>query len=434
MKTLAIVGGGISGIASAFYATQHGYNVDLYEAEDELGGRIGCTEMHGRRVEFGGKNIGHRYTRFREFATEMGNTDFEPFGFSSSRSVAGRTLRINKDGSHLRTLLQIWRHIGIRGIRELLPLVATLKRHPEQGFLNTPTFNSLAEKLNDPLLSQHFSARTLDNLIRSITVRMNGAEPNECHLGNFGSNLTLVLDSYEQLRFGMHSVVDAFTSKMSVEHGLLLGQRVHQITPTDCGSTKVSSDGRHGTQERSYDHVIVALPAPNAAPLIAPTSELAAELLKEIRYFPVAVLVAEYEHSVFQSSQRAMVFEENSPLSNAGAYGPNNLELIRYTFSGRTARDMIDETTLGSEALVLGESILSRHFDLDHNHCTGFVYRYMPYGLCAYSSHHGKRLERIRKATHQSSGITLTGDYWRGASIEACFHAAEDTINRIHHS
>ncbi len=41
--------------------------------------------------------------------------------------------------------------------------------------------------------------------------RMNGAEPEEAYVGNLGSNLRMVLDTYDQLIHGMQPVLEQFS-------------------------------------------------------------------------------------------------------------------------------------------------------------------------------------------------------------------------------
>ena len=203
MKNIAIVGGGVSGIAAAHYARRLGWKIDLYEAEAQIGGRIGCTRLLGRDIEFGGKNIGLRYRRFREFASGVGNTSYEAFGLNSSREIGGRVVQVNKDGSFLRTLRQLHQLCGTRGLVQLIPYAAAILKDREQGFLNTRFFNAWGNRGDEVPLSRHFTPRCADHFVRSLTVRMNAAEPDECFLGNFGSNLGLVLDRFEQIEGGM---------------------------------------------------------------------------------------------------------------------------------------------------------------------------------------------------------------------------------------
>lgn len=430
MKHIAIVGGGISGISAAFYARQQGWSVDLYEASDDLGGRVGCTDFGGRNVEFGGKNIGLRYARFRDFTQQLGGIEFEEFGLNSSRAINGRVTRFNKDGSKLRTLSQIWRMCGPRGVAQLLPHVLAIRANPDDGFLHGPYFDDKARSADERPLSAHFSKMCTTNFIRTLTVRMNGAEPDECYLGNFGSNLGLVLDKYEQAVGGMRSVLDAFGSYFR-DQGLYLGQYVRRISEPGGGRSRVESAGRHGEMSRDYDHVIVALPAPTAAKLLDDHAGEVADLLRQVRYFPVAVAIARYRDNVFSAQQRAMVFDADSPLSNAGAYGIHDLNLVRYTFSGRAARTMIDDATDPEQAIALAETRIGPHFNIWRNKREDFTYRYMQTGLCAYSAHHADLLQGLSARTPPTGGLSLTGDYWRGASIEACFRASQEVVTRL---
>ncbi|MFD1715095.1 phytoene desaturase family protein [Amnibacterium flavum] len=53
MKRAAIIGGGISGLATAALLAREGYEVDLFEARDEVGGRAGSWESQGFRFDTG---------------------------------------------------------------------------------------------------------------------------------------------------------------------------------------------------------------------------------------------------------------------------------------------------------------------------------------------------------------------------------------------
>ena len=433
MTRIAVIGGGVSGIASAFYLRQRNIEVDLYETEDRIGGRIGSEVLHGRWLDFGGKNIGKNYLLFRDFVRECGVNDYEYFGFNTSQIINGRVVRINKEGAKLLNTLRFISLCGFDGIRKLYPHVRAILKYRRQGVLNSEYFNRLAEKYDQVSLAGYLKEPCLSHIVRPVTVRMNGAEPDECYPGNFGSNLALIIDSYEQLKKGMHGMLDAFqASARDSSLRILTGHRVTSVSSdqgSDCITIGLLHKGVSSTAV--YDKVISALPAIRLSVLLDELLPDASALLKKIRYYPVAVAIVKYGRDVFQKSQRAMVFDHTFPLSNAGAYGINDLDLVRYTFSGRVSRSVIYETSAPEDVVALGEKIAGQYFTIRDNMRESFAYRYIVEGLCAYSPFHHRLLRDIDKKLEPFTGFGATGDYRRGASIESCFRAAGECVDKL---
>ncbi len=429
MNRIAVIGAGISGIAAAFYLQKHGAEVDLYESVDRIGGRIGSQCLGGRWLDFGGKNIGHRYRRFREFVTAIGGLDYEYFGFNTSQVIDGKVVTLSKERDRLFNTLRVLSLAGFGGTMRLLPLIQAVRKDHQQGFLNTSYFNAVAEQFDNKPLSSFFPGGCTEHLIRPVTVRMNGAEPDECYPGNFGSNIALVLDSYEQLRQGMRGMLERFeASAQSLR--LLTGHHVQAVEQSN-GMTRLHyvTGGKKNSAE--YDRTIVALPAVQAAWLFNDSAPELSSLLGRVRYYPVAVAVVRYREQVFPDMQRAMVFDRSTPLSNAGAYGMQDLDIVRYTFSGRTARSAINEESLPEEVIASGENIIEPYFNVRQNHRQDFIYKYISPGLCAYSSFHYQLLDKLHEYEKACKGLFFTGDYLRGASIEACFRAASESVDRL---
>ncbi len=433
MMRAAVIGCGISGIASAFYLRQRNIEVDLYESEDRIGGRIGSELLLGRWLDFGGKNVGKNYSLFRDFVRECGIHDYEYFGFNTSQIIDGRVVKINKEGAKLFNTLRFISLCGFDGIRKLYPHVEAILKDRSQGVLNSEYFNMLAEKYDHVSLAGYLKEPCLSHVVRPVTVRMNGAEPDECYPGNFGSNLALIIDSYEQLKKGMHGMLDAFQT--SAEHRLLKILTGHRVTSVSSGTVKgsirIASLNKGVPSTAVYDKVISALPAIRLSLLLEEHLPEASGLLRQVRYYPVAVAIVKYRHDVFQKTQRAMVFDHTFPLSNIGAYGINDLDLVRYTFSGRVSRTVISDSSVPEDVVALGENIASPYFAIRDNTRLSFAYRYISEGLCAYSPFHYRLLRDIDKKLSSITGFGATGDYRRGASIEACFRAAGECVDKL---
>jgi len=152
--------------------------------------------------------------------------------------------------------------------------------------------------------------------------------------------------------------------------------------------------------------------------------------LEAITYNPVTLIVARYTRPIFDSKVRAIVFDAKSPLSNAGCYGKNDLDVVRYTLSGRVASG-IDEAADPSSVLSIAEAELRRFLPVSAGERVDYVYKHFRHGLCAYGPFHHRFLQQLFDWESSVSGLVLTGDYVRGASIEACFNAAFESVARL---
>jgi oxygen-dependent protoporphyrinogen oxidase len=188
-------------------------------------------------------------------------------------------------------------------------------------------------------------------------------------------------------------------------------------------------DGTAGELEGAG--VILATAANTAAALTATAFPALSEPLRSINYYPVSLVIAEYERPVFSPAVRAIVFDQDQPLSNAGAYGVNDLHLVRYTFSGRAFRRGRPGTTSPDALLGQAEAALGRYVPLAGNPRRRFVARQFDTGLCAYTARHDRFLDRIDEELGRIDGLYLTGDYIQGASIEACFRAASACARQL---
>jgi oxygen-dependent protoporphyrinogen oxidase len=257
---------------------------------------------------------------------------------------------------------------------------------------------------------------------------MNGAEPDEANLGNFGTNAGMLLDSYDQLVRGMGPVLEQFAAT----HAVTTGAEVTGLV-VDGGEVRGLLVRDHGgeLEPRSYDGVVLAVQAQAAAGLLREHDAALAEDLAAVRYFPAAVAVARYDRPVFSPETRALVFGAEEPLSNAGVYGIDDLDTVRYTFSGRTARALMDGAS-AEELVATAEELLDRHVPLGDAERVELAFQRWPRAYCAYLPRHAAFLARVGERVARLPGLGLAGDYMRGASIEACFRSARECAQALH--
>jgi oxygen-dependent protoporphyrinogen oxidase len=420
-----VIGGGASGIAAADFLRQANRPVEVIEQSASLGGRIAPGELEGAPVDLGGKNIGRRYRLFREFARRHGDPSFEYFGINSSRLGPDGRLTTLDSTRRWRSVWQLWRRSAKRDLLRFAWLCARVASREGDGYLGGAYFDGLGRRRDERPISAYFSGAFCQAVIRPIVVRMNGAEPDEVFLGNFGSNLRSLLDTYDQPREGMRPLLAGFAARVPVR----LGTAARSLVLED-GRVRAVEIERAGKRElRRCAGVVLAAPAPAAARLLEGVRPATARALRRVRYYPVMVIVARYRRPVFTPQVRAIVFRPDQPLSNAGAYGAQRLDTVRYTFSGRAAREAISGDP---EALLRGaEALLGAHTPVRTDERLDFVARRFDDGLCAYAPHHADLRAALDESLHDVDGLALAGDYLRGASIEACFRSAHGAVETL---
>jgi oxygen-dependent protoporphyrinogen oxidase len=421
----AVVGAGMSGIAAAYHLQARGHRVELFERESGVGGRCTPARMEQGEVTFGGKNIGRRYELFREFTEAMGHHPFEYFGINSARVENGR-IRTFDSTRRARSFVGLGRRMTPVDVVRLAGVARRVRADDVNRYLGSRSFADLAGP-GDRSLREFFSGRFCDGILRPVTVRMNGAEPDEAYVGNLGTNVAMLLDSYDQLAHGMGPVLKQFTAT----HHVTTGVKVESLVTTDGAVTGVRvrlADG--STDVRRADGVVIATPALAAADVVREHDPSLAANLAAVHYFPAAVAIARYDRPLFSNEVRALVFPATEPVSNAGVYGVDQRDTVRYTFSGRTARDRIDRAD-GEELTALAESLLDRHVPMRGARRLELAFQRWPAAYCAYLPEHAGFLTRVRDAVARLPGLALAGDYMRGASIEACFRSGLDCAESL---
>jgi oxygen-dependent protoporphyrinogen oxidase len=424
-KRIAVVGGGVAGIGTAYHLHTAGYQVDLIERDDVLGGRFGVDRLGERPVMMGGKNISRSYTELRGFLAAMKADEFEYFGVNTSRIIDGKLITFDSTNSRLDLIRKFVKMGSPADLAKLLWLMVKVRRDERNRFLGSETFSKIGAERDHKPLTAYFGPELVNNMFRPLTVRLNGAEPDEMYLGNFGVNLGLA-GTFDQLTGGIQPALAKFSECVSVK----LNSHVHGLVIRDerVQGLEISQNGE-APRQIAYDGVVVATPAYAAAEITKPTLPALSELLMDVRYFPAAVAVIEYDRPVFDKVVRAIALD-GGRCSNAGVYGVDDLNIVRYTFSGRAARPMPSADELESW-IDDAEKLIRGLLDVGDLNRINVRTRIWPAAYCAYLPFYGEFLSKVGAEVASVPGIELAGDYLRGAPLEACFRSGQEAAQRL---
>ncbi|MDQ3761959.1 MAG: FAD-dependent oxidoreductase [Actinomycetota bacterium] len=427
-RRIAVVGGGISGLSAAIRLESCGHDVELIERDDALGGRFGVAKLGDRPVMLGGKNIGRRYHAFRSFVAALGDYQWEPFGINQSTMKDGEVLTLDSS-RRSRSLGNIRRMGSVRDLARMVMMAARIRADESNRFLGSNYFTRLSRRHDHAPLSAHFGEALTSTLLRPMTVRMNGAEPDEVYLGTFGTNLALLMDSYDQLKAGIQPALDAIAQRVTVR----MNTQVESIVVRDgeVVGLRVAANGKPSA-EVSYDGVVVATPAYVTAEILRAEHPTLSKRLAEVRYFPTTVVLVEYDRPVFTPEVRALAMNDGGPCSNAGSYGRQDRHIVRYTFSGRNGRSYSDPSSDRLDEWVGStEERLIRYLGAGRAQRVRTVSRSWRAGYCAYIPFHGEFLAEVSGAVAKLPGLELAGDYLWGVSLEACTRSGNAAAERL---
>jgi oxygen-dependent protoporphyrinogen oxidase len=458
MKRIAIVGGGISGLAAAFALEERRRAGDsleyaVYESGPRFGGVLATDQVDGCLVEAGpdsfltekpwaadlcrrlgiedqliGSNDGGRKT----YILVKGKLTPMPDGlmFMVPTRLAPTLLStLFSPGTKFR-MMREWR-FSPRHSRNDESVAALVERHYGA---------EMVERLADPLLSGVYGGEAAQLSVRAVLPRFVEMESKYGSLGRgmlaARKNVKTVqsaLPIFSSLKGGMQQLAEALVARLPVDV-LRVISPVQAVQKQDWGW--VVSAGYASDQ---FDAVIVATSATAAAPLFEITSaELASELKaipysssmtvalgfdKEVR----AALPAGFGFLVPRSEGKRMLaatFVHNKFSHRA----PEDRALIRCFLGG--TRDEAVLQLPDEEVLGIVREELRQILGLNAEPVFTRIYRWRG-ALAQYIVGHLERVQRIESLLKQLPGLALAGNAYRGIGVPDCVRSGEKAAQQV---
>ena len=450
---IAIVGGGISGLASAHFLLQERLDksleidVSLLERSDRLGGVIRSEKVGSCLLEWGPEAFVSYKPAARELVQRLGLAD----NLIGSRDERRRTYVVRQEALEplpegmaflapvrLKTFWSTASLTRVGKLRASLePLIGRSQGDPSiRSFFERRLGREFTDRIAEPLVSAIYGGDIgrlstcsalplLFQLEQKFGSLWKGFRQSRSRSSANSSPLFLTL------RGGMEELVDLLVKSLEeVEIRLNLADL---RLSSESGGFRLRAPGF----DDCFDLLVLSTPAASSAEILGEANPEACRILQEVPYTSSKIVYLAYKRSEFSHPLDGFGFI--APASEARFIDactwvsskfeercPSNLVLLRcVAHDGRMTRAAVTDEQAASIAhdevkRLLGVScapILERVF-----HHT----RVMPQLVVG----HGRRIEGLKRALQQTPGLFLTGAFMGGVGIPDCIHTAQQTVQK----
>jgi len=465
-SSIAVIGGGISGLAAAFRLTELAPHrrVTLWEKDFRLGGVLWTVHEDGFQVEQSADNFITTVPWGLDLCKRIGLGDelvqTNPAYRHTCVVRKGRLYKL-PDGFLMMAPTRMWPLALTPILSPLGKLRAALEFFlpPRKGegdesiaaFVRRRLGKEVFERLVEPLVSAVYAAdmerlsleatlsqfREMElqygSLIRAMRHRMRQRPKGES--SDSGARYSLFVTP----RNGLSSMVDAVAARLP-KGAVRLGAAVERLEPAPGGGWILSGPGLpEEPAQRTFDDVILATPAAAAARLLAPIDADLGTLLGSIEHSGTAIVSAGYRREQIAHPLNGMgavvPAVEKSPIlavsfsSQKYTHRVTEGRVLLRVFAGGARRPelavmpddqlcplVLDE--LGRLLGIRGEPVYCRTA-----HWPGTMPQY-------YVGHKGL-VQEIRARVGKLPGVALAGNYLQGVGIPHCIHTGQQAAEQV---
>ncbi len=448
MPSVAIVGGGISGLSTAYYLSKAGISSTLIEARPRLGGVIQTEHIQNCVVEAGPDSFISVKPWAMDLIRELG-LESEVIGSNDGERVTyirrRKRLVPLPDGVQMLVPTKVWPMVAT-------PLVSwPTKIRMGLEYLRRPRSQPCDDRSVAEFVEEHYGREAVDYLAEPLLAGIYGGDPAELSVSSvlprfvdlesrYGSLTRGVLSErsrqngprqplFRTLRKGLGSLVDALwkaTGRTSVVHGT-----VKAMEPLR-GGYRLRIAGEWLTA----DHVVLACEAHQAALLTPAVDGRCAELLASIGYNSSITIALGFERNAVRDQMRGFGFlvpkRERRQLLACTWVGnkfpdrvPETLALLRCFAGGDSAMAESDDALLFAMRQEVREIAGVRAQPV-----FGEVFRW-PRSMAQYTVGHGQRIAELESRLAALAGLHVAGNAYHGIGVPDCVRMGKQAAERI---
>jgi oxygen-dependent protoporphyrinogen oxidase len=435
MKKIGIIGGGISGLTTAFLLKKKGFDVTVFEQADAVGGNIQTIQRDGYTVEQGPNSL----LKAPRLINLVKLLKLENKVIAADESAKKRYILADGKLEAMGPKSFFNGYFSLKTIFSLIREPFVRSKSPENEsvaeFVSRRLNAEFLNKAIDPFVSGVYAGDPQNLSMRSAFPKLYEMER------DFGS---LIMGTFRRktekpdpkfprtfsFHGGLKTLIDTLAAEIG--DGIRLSSPVSEIEESEGGKFRVNA--------QEFDAVVVSTPAFVAAELVKSRDENLAELLGAVNYPQVAVVVLGYKSEKIKKALDGFGFlipsGEKRPILGTLFHSavfperaPDGFQLLMTFVGGVRAGDKLDEKTDEElKNLVTGQlgEILGASGEPDFFHIKRWK-RAIPQYRVVY--------EEVTKACadfeEQNAGLYFCSNFYRGVSMSDCVKNAFETADNI---
>ena len=459
MTRIAIIGGGIAGLAAAFALEENGragtIDYTLYESSPRLGGVLRTEHIQGCIVEAGPDSFLTEKLWAADFCRTLGLGNQLIGSNDADRKtyilVRGQLIPMS-DGLMFLVPTKIlptalsplfsW-STKLRIAQELFhPPRAAEADESVASLVERHYGTEMVERLADPLLSGVYGGEAANLSVRAVLPRF--AEMERTH-GSLGRAMLATRKKmprpssknapplFTSLKNGMQQLVETLIPRLN-QSSVLTNTSVQSIQ-SEAGGWMVSA----GLKSAHFDAVILAVPAHAAAQLLSSSSLDLSTELAAIGYSSSITVGLGYDLDVRQSLPPGFGFlvprtEGKRLLAATFVHNkfphraPEDRALLRCFFAGSAAENIWQ---LSDDAIIaVVRNDLQQILGLRAAPLFARVYKWKS-AMAQYGVGHLDRLDRIERLRQQLPALALAGNGYRGIGVPDCIRSGREAAQQV---
>jgi len=443
-----IIGGGISGLASAWWLAQKGIRLTILERSYRTGGLIDTTQQDGYVTDHAASMVLNFNAQVTKFITRSGLQDYRVNRNKISKRYVLKNGQLQQIPENIRGIL----------FSDLFSLKTRLKLMSEPFRSHTKTeHETVAEFIRrrlgqeildlaiDPYVSAVLACDPEKACARSTLPRLTSLERNFGSLtaGIIAKKLLPGKKGLPQEAFSFSGGMKTLTETLSQNPltDIHTGQQVLAVEPTKSG-WRVTCKTSHKEYQYLTKQLIFSTPANITASLLKPVKTELAELLNQIEYAPIAQIHMGFDKSGLNKSLdgNGFLIPSRENIDMRGSLWMSNLvnhrapenKLLTSNFVGGGCQ--IDALKKSDDVLIDQTLATLQKF-------TGFrqtpemvrINRHQQ-GLPLYHGKYFKLTKAIESQARQSNGLHFVANYLNGISIRDRIIQANSVSDHVYSS